>query len=306
MKYNIKKAVAVLTLASIVCLNACSDKSANENILTTTFPAETNASYETESNLARVIEIPYEDTSATFTFNEKGLLVSSENCPWGSDNDYYKYDEQNRITEIQHALWDGTIDDGCERNIYLYDENGNVHRINTYTGSSDKLSRHRTYEFEYNSDGLVTKKITMAGGNNKVMETTEYEYDENGKLIRTVVESYGETSETVYEYDSDGNRTLINCTDFNGETYKTVYEYDSAGRLIKETSGDFVSNYEYENGLLVKETSENWYIEYKYYDNNRIIAAYFHGNDGIEEINISAAPEVIGNYSDLSIAPFPS
>lgn len=305
MKYNVKITVAALTAVSIIFLNACSDKSL-ENVSTTVPISVTNEDSEVEANLARVVEIPYENTSAVFTFNEKGLLISSENCPWGSDNDYYKYDEQNRITEIQHTLWDGTIDDGCERNIYIYDENGNVHRVNTYTGSRDKLSRHRTYEFEYNSDGLVTKKIIMAGSNNKVMETVKNEYNGNGKLIRSVIESYGETSETVYEYNKNGNCILINHTDSNGKSSKTLYEYDAEGKLIKEASEDFISNYEYKNGLLVKETTENWYIEYKYFDNNRIIAAYFHSNDGIEEINISAAPEVVGNYSDLSVAPFPS
>ncbi len=306
MKYNIKKAAAVLILASIVFLCSCSYNSTKENLSTTILPAEATASTETTASLARVIEIPYENSSAVFTFNEKGLLVSSENCPWGSNNDYYKYDDQNRIIEIQHALWDGTIDDGCERNVYLYNESGNIHRINTYTGSTDKLSRHRTYEFEYNSDGLITKEITMAGGNNKIMETVENEYDENGNLIRSVIESYGEISETVYEYDANGNCILIDYIGSQGENSKIIYEYDEEGKLIRESSDDFVSNYEYENGLLIKETTENWYIEYKYYDNNRIIAAYFHGNDGIEEINISAVPEVMGNYSDLSIAPFPS
>lgn len=303
MKKNIKRIIAVMILLSAFFLNACSGGTENK---TTSAPEKTEPTEQSAESLARVIKIPYENTEAVFTFNERGLLISSENCPWGSDNDYYKYDEQNRITEIQHALWDGTIDNGCERNVYLYDENGKVHTVNTYTGSKDKLSRHRTYHFEYGPDGQVSQKVTLSGQNNNVMETVKNEYNSNGKLIRSVHESYGETSEIFYEYNANGKCTLINAVDSAGNSSKTVYEYDSQGTLIKETSDDYISNYEYENGLLVKETTENWYIEYKYFDNNRIIAAYFYSNDGIEEINISAAPEVMGNYSDLTIAPFPS
>ena len=118
MKNKAGKVVAIITFASVLFLNACSGSNTSD---TTTSPITPNTQSveQTSENFARVIEVPYEDNNtATFTFNEKGLLISSENCPWGDDNNYYKYDEHNRITEIQHALWDGTIDDGCKRNIY--------------------------------------------------------------------------------------------------------------------------------------------------------------------------------------------
>lgn len=305
MKKSIRKVIAALTAVSFLLLTACSGGSTAD---TTTSPVSesTRTSEQTSANLARVVEIPYEDNNtATFTFNEKGLLISSENCPWGDDCNYYKYDEQNRITEIQHALWDGTIDDGCKRNIYYYGENGKIEKIVTFMGSKEKLQRYRVYEFEYNSDGLISKKTTKAGGNNALMETVENTYNESGKLVYSTLSNYGETSETFYEYNENGMLASINSVQKNGESNKTIYEYDAENKLIKEISDDYISNYEYENGFLVKETSENWYIEYKYYDNNRIIAAYFYGNDGISEIDISAVPEVMGNYSEITIAPLP-
>ncbi len=305
MKNTIRKAIAFSVVSAILFLSACSGTAPKE-ITTTTAPKKTETVGETTKNLTRVVEIPYEnDYIATFTFNEKGLLISSENCPWGSDNDYYKYDEHNRIIEIQHALSDGTIDEGCERNIYQYDENGNLQTVTTYRGSKEKLIRHRVYEFEYDSDGKLVKEITKSGINNQMMETVENEYDKNGNLIKSVLSSYGEISETLYEYAPNGKISLLNAIDCNGKSHKTTYEYDAEGKLIKESSEDFISNYEYENGLLIKETTENWYIEYKYFDNNRIIAAYFYGNDGIEEINICAVPEVMGNYSQITVAPLP-
>lgn len=305
MKNKFRKAAAILTLASVLLLNACSGGNTSD---TTASPVteSTQSVEQTSQNFARVIEIPYENNSvATFTFNEKGLLVSSENCPWGDDNNYYKYDEYNRITEIQHALWDGTIDDGCKRNIYYYNENGKVEKLVTFMGSKEKLQRYRVYEIEYNSEGLVSKKTTKAGSNNSLMETVENTYNESGKLIYSTLSSYGEITETFYEYNANGLIASINSIKKSGESYNTVYEYDAENKLIKEISDDYISSYEYENGLLVKETSEDWHIEYKYYDNNRIIAAYFYSNDGISEINISAVPEVMGNYSELTIAPLP-
>ncbi len=305
MKNTIRKAIALCAVSVLLFLSACSGTAPKE-ITTTAFPEKTDPVGETTENIARTVEIPYEnDYAATFTFNEKGLLVSSENCPWGDDNDYYKYDEHNRIIEIQHALWDGTVDDGCERNIYQYDKSGNLQTVTTYRGSKEKLVRHRVYEFEYDTDGKLIKKTTKSGINNQIMENVENEYDANGSLIKSVCNSYGEISETFYEYAPNGKISLMNEIDRNGKSHKTTYEYDAEGTLIKESSEDFTSNYKYENGLLIKETTENWYIEYKYFDNNRIIAAYFYGNDGIEEISIRAVPEVMGNYSQITVAPLP-
>lgn len=314
MKNRIKKATALLTVASVICLSACSENAVEEvttaaisetasTVETTTKPVKTTAASTTakpveatKKSPARVVEVPYEDgLKAVFTFNEKGLLVSSENCPWGADNDYYTYDEQNRITEIQHALWDGTIDEGCERKVYTYNENGNVTKCIVYTGPKEKLVRFRVYDFEYNAKGLLTKETHSAGGNGNVIYTAVYEYDESGHLIKAVLESYDTVDETFYEYDENGNLILMNWIDSDGNDHITEYEYDAEGNIIREASEGRVLNYEYKNGLLIKKTAQDGTsVEYKYYDNNNIVAV-----NSAEEINIYAIPEVMGNYDNL-------
>lgn len=295
MKNRIKKATALLTVASVICLSACSEN-AVEEVSTTAIPGNSVTVETTQDSLARVVEVPYEDgLKAVFTFNEKGLLVSSENCPWGADNDYYTYDEQNRITEIQHALWDGTIDEGCERKVYTYNENGNVTKCIVYTGPKEKLVRFRVYDFEYNAKGLLTKETHSAGGNGNVIYTAVYEYDESGHLIKAVLESYDTVDETFYEYDENGNLILMNWIDSDGNDHITEYEYDAEGNITRESLEDMVINYEYKNGLLIKETAQDGTsVEYKYYDNNNIVAV-----NSAEEINIYAIPEVMGNYNNL-------
>lgn len=316
MKNSIKKTMAIITLAAVVCLNACSGDETKET--TTAVPDNTVTTVQNTESLARVVEVPYEDEyKAVFTFDEKGLLVSSENCPWGDDNTYYKYDEQNRITEIQHALSDGTIDEGCERKVYSYDENGKLKNLTIYMGPKEKLVRFRAFEFVYDDKGNMTKETLYAGGNNKVMDTTDYEYDENGRLIKEICDSYGTKSEITYKYNENGDISETVET-YNSTVYENSYVYsydengnpakrsatyvtkelDDSGNVITETSTSEETLYAYKNGILLEESAEG-NVEYEYFDNNRIVAVYCGGKEDPGEINIEAVPEVMGNFKDL-------
>lgn len=311
MKINIKKIVAILTLVSVVCLDACSDNSAKETTTATIAPETTVSVEQTKKDLSRVVEVPYGEYKATFTFNEKGLLASSEGCPWGNDNDYYKYDEQNRIIEIQHALWDGTIDESCERKIYTYDEEGNLSEFAIYNGPKEKLVRFRVHNYEY-SNGQLIKETERAGGNNKIIETIDYEYNADGNLIKkTEKSSYGTVTETLYEYDSQGNQIKYtskndmakyigiftydangNCTsseytDYNGETItnKSSYkfEYDNEGVITKEYFTQTIYNPESETEEISAETTyiyENGLLLKKVADDS-IVEYEYHDNNRI-------------------------
>lgn len=319
MQKHAKRIIAAVSLSGILFLSACSGETSNET--KTSVPETTQAIEQTtviaeqptdvteqitvpltkkEENLSRVVEVPYENEhKAIFTFNEKGLLVSSENCPWGADNDYYKYDEQNRITEIQHTLWDGTIDDGCERFVYSYDEKGNVKKISVYTGAKESLRRYMTYEFEYNSQGLLTKETTRSGDlKNTVTGTSINEYNENGQLIKNVTESHGTKNETAYIYNENGNvaeKTELSGDSENSYLYHYVYnyendgngkitkksvnltntKYDDDGNIVDSYSYDETTEYVYENENIVKETvtsseGNNEITEYVYKNGNMV------------------------------------
>lgn len=324
MQNRAKKIIASLTLTGILFLSACSGETANltttavsgntQTIEQTTF----TATEKKEENLARVIEVPYEnDSIATFTFNEKGLLTSSENCPWGGGNVYYKYDGQNRITEIQNTLSDGTIDENCERKVYSYDENGNLKNFTVYTGTKEKLVRFRVIDFEYNSEGQMIKETLSSGKSNKIMDTTDYEYDEKGKLIKSVCDSYGTKTITEYSYNENGDlaktvetynttqyiNTYTYSYDENGKPSKrsAVYvtkEHDNSGNIINESSVTEEIVYIRKNGICLEEFADGR-AEYEYFDNNRIVVTYWGSKEFPEEINIDAVPEVMGNYKDL-------
>ena len=334
MHKNAKRIIAALTLSGILFLSACSGETSNET--TTAVPEPTQAIEQTavtaeqstavtekkEESLARVVNVPYGEGTAVFTFNEKGLLVSSENCPWGADNDYYKYDEHNRITEIQHALWDGTIDDGCERFVYFYDENGNVEKAAVYTGAKESLRRYMTYEFEYNQQGLLTKETTKAGDlNNTVTGTTVNEYNEKGQLIKNITESYGTRTETVYTYNEKGDVAEANELSGNTEnsySYRYVYSYeynengkitkkvsaltntryDDSGNIAESYSDEETAEYVYENGNLIKETvilSDGTTETTEYIYKNGIIVKKI-SNGGVVEYEYHDNNRIVSTY----------
>ena len=118
----------------------------------------------------------------------------------------------------------------------------------TFSGSS--YSTSTTYN--YNSDGQFTTEtdvknhtkvstynslgqlISLKDENNHV---SEYTYDFLGNLLsekKVLVGSPNMNIETVFTYDTNGNRTSL--TDANGNT--TSYEYDKLNRKTKETLPD--------------------------------------------------------------------
>jgi len=122
----------------------------------------------------------------------------------------------------------------------------------TYNDKGDVLSDGvSTYQYEYNSRGLITRKIEQSGS---IEFEYKYEYDGKDQLIKEAYKSKYSSSVNEYEYDSVGN--LIRRKTSNGD----VYEY------VRNNSGDVV----YFKHMIGKEVELEYWCEYTYYNNGKV------------------------------------
>ncbi len=320
MKNSIKKVLAILTLISVVGLNACSDKAAKTE---TTIPEEntTVSQQQTEPSLERTVEIDrgngYKDT---YEFNEKGLLIKKDyygGCKYGYEwNGFqyiteYEYDGSNRITKYSTTYSNGNVD------YYLlkYDESGKVIRTEWHKNSEDNLYSYEEYkydeagnlvgnyyffdnaldyyyEYSYDDNGNLEKEIYDGKGYSK----KQYTYDGNSALVSTI--TYNQTGEIVGEEKYENGLLMSEWfTGEDGDKNRYSYEYDSDGNKIKHIFYDAdevidgyltgkkveaVQYYEYENGRMTKSYGEGdeYPTTYEYFDNGNITKKTMYNDDG--------------------------
>lgn len=101
MNIIIKKTIALITLASVVCLNACADKSAEKEKASEKPQPTAVIAQQEENSLKRTVEIDRGNGySDTYEFNEKGLLVKEDfysGCKYGYEWNNFRY-----ITEYEY------------------------------------------------------------------------------------------------------------------------------------------------------------------------------------------------------------
>ncbi len=138
-----------------------------------------------------------------------------------------------------------------------------------------------SFEYEYDSNGNMTKRVYKTNG--KESNTLVAEYGENGNLIiATLTFSFGDSDTMEWIYNPDGSvKERIEKDLTTGEIIMiTAYEYNDAGLTSKETRSNnyetvSVTEYIYdENGNTIKvvtsspDGSEMSY-EYYYDENGR-------------------------------------
>lgn len=299
---TLKKAICLAIALIMLCMTACSAQKEPEN-------------------LARTVEVPYGEGTATFEFNEKGLLVAEEGKPWFDRNVYYTYDEENKITEIFLDDVDGNNWENDVKYVFEYYSDGKLKRETTYEMpfntpieykeyiyDNDRIEKINTYSYcfekiETDIGAINTDRGEIIFSNSEEFIYTEVEngLEINHKHIEhdfffdyenSVCEIYtaGEGFDT---YDKDGRLILEEYSAGDME-----YVYDENGLLIKElvNEGEIVYEYEYENGLPVKKVcvkdefsdaynKKGKYVEYKYFDNGNIKVSSRYEKDGNLEDN---------------------
>ncbi len=283
------------------------------------------------------IEFEYE-----YIYDENGNILKASERDISYDSvkvTEYVYDEHNRPIKIIEEyntvenLYDEhgnvikkTVTDN-EGNVsiyeYTFDEHGNeLSESSSYNGESDGISR--TYSYEYNAQGDITKKcyfnsdklitdVTFEytydakGRKTKIVtsapqstSTEEISYNENGDIIKSVKLTPGFTTETVHEYTySEDGRLEKERMELNSWKDSVLTEkYDEHGNLTLRESGDSCEKYEYtydENGFVIKKVStatglehlseyENVTTEYTNDKNGNILKAVTVEENGITNL----------------------
>lgn len=220
----------------------------------------------------------------TFEYTEDGKLLYKEtkdsiHTSWVRQN----YDiHGNMIYYEQGHARNENFEPGLvgEVTTYTYDDNSNLLRIDTPTGSTtftyDYLGRMLTenvgdYVTTYTYSGNTETRTDPYGG------VTTYTYDENGNILTSVSEyseernkydSYGrlieryssiqdlEEETTYYTYDANGKLASM-----SGPGFSTSYTYNEYGKILTKTDADGTYYYTYDaDGNLIQEEDGkgNW------------------------------------------------
>jgi len=195
-------------------------------------------SYDKSHNLSKIV---YSDKSELkLTYDPKTFFVT-ELTDKNGETTKYKYGsnpsnpEDHYWTIVTKTGFDGkpvdnryeyeikTTPDGARYAYKVVTEISDIKTVTIYNELSlpVKIARNNhVTNFEYNSDGLLTKKNSTTG------EFVNIDYDSNIKKITKVVNNDGTTS---FKYDPKGN--LIEATNNSGK--KITLIYDMKGKISK-------------------------------------------------------------------------
>lgn len=224
-----------------------------------------------------------ENVEQTFEYTEDGKLLYKET----KDSIYTSWVRQNydihgnRIYYEQGHARNENFEPGMigEVTTYTYDENSNLLRIDTPTGST-------TYTYDYlgrvlsETAGSYITTYTYSGNTKTQTDSyggvSTYTYDDNGNLLtmdsdyameRNKYDIYGrliekysaiesvEEETTYYTYDANGRLASV-----SGLGYITSHTYNEYGKILTTTSSDGTRYYTYDaDGNLIQEEDGKGY-----------------------------------------------
>ena len=296
MKHNIKKIVALFSVASLLFLGACSDKPSNG----------TDIKNET-------VEVAVDDFTAEFIFGENGLIEKEKLFYDNQEVTYeyyecYEYNENGQITKRFATDLEGNILEKHDLFEITYNKDGKIEKI-----TEDDIN----INFDYNDDGSLKGYTKLEDA--QTVNSVNYEYDENGNKIKeTLSNATGENvSETVYTYN-ESDLVLSSVTKSkNGDiTNETSHEYNADGlitKLIREVGTETRTTvYEYRDGILEKETmtasksvnsadtrKREYVTTYEYFAEGNVVKFSRARNGEVYITDVYSADEAKGNFAEL-------
>ena len=278
-----KRIIAILLLASFMCLTACTADSSEKDSKDVTSEATSSEEVTEEASAAEESEeesvSPESEEESEESIEERPtpeyvlLHVIETTGSFGIQKSENKYTQDYRIVEST-GYSNGKL---SNRTVYEYDENFFLIAEYTYTyGTDEKINSYMKRTYVCSEEGLVLSGTTEINGavgtftreydsedrilcskqfdeNGTVIDQNDYTYlDDNGSYNRL---GFRGITETLI-YDEKGNMLEHYYTDAEGVvTSKSVCEYDEYDNITKSTDIDgAVTEYQntYENNLLVK------------------------------------------------------
>ena len=195
--------------------------------------------------------------------NQVSIVVGAELAPAARQILKFDYDEKDRLTSKTDALGNVTRYgyDGANNQIVVTDANGSA----------------TNYTYDRDNRLLVQTNPAITGPTGQpVRYTIQYQYDANGNQV-AVTDQNGHTTTTTFDKD---NRVVL-VQDANG--IQTVYSYDSRGNRTSVQVG--VTAHVNSSGAVVIDSTQEAQVEtYAYDEFNQVIAA----TDGVGNALISS------------------
>ena len=247
----------------------------NDRITKIIYPtnATVTYTYDENGNIKTVTDKDGLKTTYTYDENDNEVIRTT-----GLIETNKRYDADNRLIRIknEHRFTGELIDEYS----YRYDSNNNI---------IEEIKRE-----------LYRKKVSLLDidaieENDHTIRVTKqnFTYDDENKLTDARVERLGmkalsEPNVTTYhyEYDPNGNRTLVEIKDDGLTLESTVYTYDRLNKLVSSrevtASGLYIYEYTYDdNGNLASEDRHRWFEaqrtnirRYEYTKDNKLEAVY--------------------------------
>jgi len=198
-------------------------------------PEDTNPSLPTPDRTLLSIDYEYD---AVGNIRDTQVSANYTGYQKNSQTDYFRYDENNRMTINKGQLINGLIDISNAQGTEMdYDAAGNIANAHTYENGTSQR-----YRYHYNTDNMleITKKndhdyITKAYTNGILTEETRYDnngiatqyntqFYKNGRLSDQTTQgaNHNEISKTHYQYDDMGNLTHLST---KGSNYTQSHQY---------------------------------------------------------------------------------
>lgn len=253
-----KKSFLPLGLAAAFILTGCS------NAESSTVAEPSKPVIESNSSLVASVSSAPESAPANIEKPKVGDLMGPEDMPSRgkafciSTNTAHNKDGSVKSTYYtvfdDHDNMIAIINERKYYYAYEYDKDGNI--VKKYESVTNSVT-----EYEYNDDGLVTKRRYTNSDGGTLDEI--YEYDEHGSLIKTTHYTAAldttTVNETKPEYDAQGR--LVRKTDYysDGSVFSVdEYEYNDKGEVVRETGSSSgaktVTEYTYdERGNMLSE-----------------------------------------------------
>ncbi len=240
-----------------------------------------------------------------FEYDVNGNLIRNIDYSWNSQtqtwvNDQrwdFVYNEAGQVTTVTGYVWSSGQWVLDTRETVAYDENGNateyqVQQRNVDAGQWVNDFRNiRTYSGE---NRLTSSSDFIWSGSAWVpISLTNYEYNQQGQLILETEYVLNDDNQvaserSLYEYDSNGNRTEQLIQTWNGDwtdQSRHLYVYNENNQLIEETIQ------RYQASVWVNETRFVYSYSFTADESNLKLPVFFYELNGETDVNALANSE---------------